>query len=197
MERQGAVLAGGIAALFCIVSASVLLAGGEPLSLLVRLLALNGYLALALAASMSPFLREIRVAFGRPFLTVHHALAAFGLAVILLHPLSYALMAGSLAVLLPSTWIWKEFWTYAGRPALVLIFIALIAVSLRRRIPAYWRPFHMLMYAALVMGLVHALLRGTDTTDPVVRVVLGGAFAVAMGAFVVKRWQRKKRVRLV
>ncbi|MDD4255046.1 MAG: hypothetical protein PHP59_06675, partial [Methanofollis sp.] len=189
MERRGAVLAGGIAALFLIVSVSVLLTGGEPLSLLVRLLALNGYLALALAASMSPFLREIRAVFGRPFLAVHHTLAAFGLAAVLLHPLSYALLTGSLAVLFPSTWTWVEFWTYAGRPALVLILVALTAVSLRKRYPAYWRPFHMLMYAALVLGLVHALLRGTDTTGPVVRAVLGGVFLVAMGAFVAKRWQ--------
>jgi DMSO/TMAO reductase YedYZ heme-binding membrane subunit len=192
MERQGVVLAGGIATLFLLVSASTLLTGGDPISLLVRLLALNGYLALAITASMSPFLREIRAVFGRPFLAVHHTLAAFGLAAILLHPLSYALMAGNLAVLLPSTWTWGEFWTYAGRPALVLIFIALIAVSLRKRYPAHWRPFHMLMYAALALGLVHALLRGTDTTGPVVRAVLGGAFALVMGDFVLKRRQRQK-----
>ncbi|WP_067051742.1 hypothetical protein [Methanofollis ethanolicus] len=195
MERLGVVLAGGIAALFCIVSASVLLAGGDPLSLLVRLLALNGYLALAIAASMSPFLREIREIFGRPFLAVHHTLAAFGLAAVFLHPLSYALLAGSLAVLLPSTWTGVEFWTYAGRPALVLILVAVLAAALRQRVPAYLRPVHMLMYAALVMGIVHALLIGTDTTAPVVRAVLGGIFVVAMGAFVAKRWQRKKRVR--
>ncbi|WP_342676563.1 hypothetical protein [Methanofollis sp. UBA420] len=193
MERRGAVLAGGIAALFFIVSVSVLLAGGDPLSLLVRLLALNGYLALALAASMSPFLREIREVFGRPFLAVHHFLAAFGLAAILLHPLSYALLAGSLEVLLPSTWTWVEFWTYAGRPALVLILVALTAVSLRKRYTAHWRPFHMLMYAALLLGLVHALLRGTDTTAPVIRAVLGGIFVVVMGAFVLKRWQRREK----
>lgn len=194
MERWGVVLAAVMAALFCIVSASVLLAGGDPLHLLVRLLALNGYLTLAVAASMSPFLREIRAAFGRSFLTVHHTLAAFGLAVILLHPLSYALLAGSLAVLLPSAWTWGEFWIYAGRPAFVLILVAVLAAVLRRRIIPYWRPVHMLMYAALVLGLVHALLRGTDTTGPVVRAVLVGAFGVAMGAFVLKRWQRKKRL---
>lgn len=193
MERLGVVLAAGIAALFCIVSASVLLTGGDPLYLLVRLLALNGYLALAIAASMSPFLSEIRAVFGRPFLAVHHTLAAFGLAAVILHPLSYALLAGSLAVLLPSAWTWGEFWVYAGRPALVLILIAVLAAALRRRIPAYWRPIHMLMYAALVLGLVHALLRGTNTAAPVVRAVLVGAFGVAMGAFVVKRWQRRKK----
>lgn len=193
MEKRGLVLAAGVAALFCIVSASVLLAGGDPLHLLVRLLALNGYLALALAASMSPFLREIRAAFGRPFLAVHHTLAAFGLAAVILHPLSYALLAGSLAVLLPSAWTWIEFWVYAGRPALVLILVAVLAAVLRRRIPAHWRPVHMLMYAALFLGLVHALLRGTDTAAPVVRAVLVGAFGVALGAFVLKRRQRREK----
>lgn len=193
MERRGAVLAGGIAALFLIVSASALLAGGEPLSFLVRLLALNGYLALAVAASMSPFLREIRAAFGKPFLTVHHTLAAFGLAVLLLHPLSYALQVGDPTVFIPSFASWGVFWAYAGRPALYLILVAALAAALRQRIPDYWRPVHMLMYAALVMGLVHALRIGTDTTGPVVRAVLGGAFALAMGAFVVKRWQRRKK----
>ncbi|QSZ68231.1 hypothetical protein RJ40_12370 [Methanofollis aquaemaris] len=195
MRWPGFVLAGGIAALFLIVSLRAVMQGGPPLGLAIRLVALNGVLALSVAAAMTPFLGGIRAVFGRSFLTVHHLFAVVGLAAVILHPALVAIRAGDLSVLVPSFASWTLFWTYGGRVALILIPIALAAVLLRKRYPASWRPFHMLMYAALLLVVVHANLIGTDFGDPVVRVVVNGAFVVVVGAFVAKRWRgRRKKV---
>lgn len=193
MRWPGFVLAGGLAALFLIVSLSAVMQGGPLLGLAIRLVALNGVLALSIAAAMTPFLGGIRAVFGRPFLAVHHLFAAVGLAAVVLHATLVAFRAGDPAFLLPSFASWTVFWTYGGRVALILIPIALAAVLLRKRYPASWRPFHMLMYAALLIVFVHANLIGTDLGDPVVRVVVNGAFVVVVGAFVVKRWRRRKK----
>ncbi|QYZ78017.1 hypothetical protein E2N92_00520 [Methanofollis formosanus] len=192
MRWPGVALAGGITALFLIVSLRAVMQGGPPLGLAIRLVALNGVLALSIAAAMTPFLAGIRAVFGRPFLAVHHLFAAVGLVAALLHPALVAIGAGDLSVLVPSFASWTLFWTYGGRVALILILVALAAVFLRRRYPTSWRPFHMLMYAALFLIVVHANLIGTDLGDPVVRVVVNGAFVVVVGAFVVKRWRRRK-----
>ncbi|MBP2144993.1 putative ferric reductase [Methanofollis sp. W23] len=194
MRWSGVALAGGIAALFIVVSLRAVMQGGPPLGLAIRLVALNGVLALSIAAAMTPFLAGIRAVFGRPFLAVHHLFATIGLAAAILHPALVAFRAGDLSVLLPSFASWTLFWTYGGRVALILIPIALAAVLLRRRYPDSWRPFHMLMYAALFLIVVHANLIGTDFGDPIVRVVVNGAFVGVLGGFVVKRWGRRKKL---
>lgn len=193
MRWPGVALAGGIAALFLIVSLRVVMQGGPLLGLAIRLVALNGVLALSVAAAMTPFLAGIRTVFGRPFLTVHHLFAVVGLGAVFLHPTLVTFRVGDLAVLIPSFASWTVFWTYGGRIALVLIPVALVAVLLRKRYPASWRPFHMLMYATLLLVVVHANLIGTDLSDPVVWIVVNGAFVVVIGAFVVKRWRRRKK----
>ncbi|HDS63140.1 MAG TPA: hypothetical protein ENN52_03235, partial [Methanofollis liminatans] len=60
MDRRGYLLAACMAALFVGVSAAAVMRGGAPISLAIRLFALNGFVGLAIAATMSPFLREIR-----------------------------------------------------------------------------------------------------------------------------------------
>jgi hypothetical protein len=65
-----------------------------PFDLTIRLFALNGFLALCIAAMMSPFLKEITLFFKKSFLIVHHYFAAAGLLLITLHPISVAIQAG-------------------------------------------------------------------------------------------------------
>lgn len=72
---------------------------------------------------------------------------------------------------------------------MILIYVALAAVLLRRRIVAYWRWIHALMYVALFFGVVHADLLGMDFEDPVFIVIYNGLFVVVLAAFVYKRWQ--------
>lgn len=72
---------------------------------------------------------------------------------------------------------------------MIIIYIALAAVLLRRKILAYWRPIHALMYLALFFGVVHADLSGTDFQNWAILVIFNGLFVAAIAAFVYKRWQ--------
>jgi DMSO/TMAO reductase YedYZ heme-binding membrane subunit len=65
-------------------------------------------------------------------------------------------------------------------------------VLLRRKVEAYWRYFHALMYVALFFGVVHANLWGRDFENGFIVVIYDGLFAVALVAFVLKRWQFHK-----
>ena len=104
MTRAGAVAAGAIVVVFLTVAVIVAdLPNSTPVTLGIRLGALWGTLAMAIAALMSPFLAEIRRVFGAPFLRVHHVFAAFGLAAITLHPVLVAVRSSSLVVFLPVT----------------------------------------------------------------------------------------------
>lgn len=60
---------------------------------------------------------------------------------------------------------------------------------MRRKILAYWRYFHALMYVALFFGVIHANLWGLDFENGLITVVYDGLFAAAIEAFVLKRWQ--------
>jgi DMSO/TMAO reductase YedYZ heme-binding membrane subunit len=60
---------------------------------------------------------------------------------------------------------------------------------LRRKVVAYWRYFHAMMYVALFFGMVHANLWGRDFQNGFIVVIYDGLFAVALAAFVLKRWQ--------
>jgi len=190
MDRRGYLLAACMAALFVGVSTAAVMRGGAPLTLAVRLFALNGFVALAIAACMSPFLREIRQIFGRPFIYVHHFFAAFGLTAILLHPVAAAVRAGSLSVFIPVLSSLQAFLALGGRVAFYLILVAVAAAVLRNRYPAVWRPVHMLMYAALALGIVHATLIGSDLVNPAVRGIIYVLFIAVMAALLLKRRQR-------
>jgi hypothetical protein len=48
----------------------------DPLDLAIQLLALNGFLALSIAAVMTTFLKEVTLFFKKFFITIHHYFAA-------------------------------------------------------------------------------------------------------------------------
>lgn len=161
----------------------------NPWNLSVRLFALNGFIALSIAAIMSAFLKEITLFFKKPFTRVHHYFAAVGLVLITLHPVMLAVQFLNLSVFLPNLNSLYLFMFYGGRQALIIIYIAFVAVILRRKMMAYWRPFHALMYVALFFGIVHANLSGTDFGNLSILIVFNGLFAATLVAFGLKRWQ--------
>jgi predicted ferric reductase len=161
----------------------------NPWSLAVRLLALNGFIALSIATIMAAFLKEVTLFFRKPFTRIHHYFAAAGLVLITLHPITLSIRFLNPAVFLPNLSSIYQFLFFGGRQALILIFIAIVAVLLRKRIVLYWRWFHALMYIALFFGVVHANLSGTDFENPGILVVFNGLFAAAVAAFALKRWQ--------
>ncbi len=167
----------------------------DPLGVLVRLSALLGFLALATATAMTPFLTTIPRLFGRAFITVHHYFAAFGTVMVTLHPVAFAVRLLDPTVFIPVTDSWEGFWAAAGRPSLILIYIAITAALLRTRW-SRWRHAHALMYAALVLAIVHANLIGSDLGGPAIWLILHLAFAAAVVALLLntrRRWKQKGR----
>jgi methionine sulfoxide reductase heme-binding subunit len=161
----------------------------SPLELFVRLLALNGFIAVAIAAIMTPFLKEITLFFKKPFTKVHHYFAATGLMLLTLHPIFVVILTMNPAIVLPNLSSPYFFFLYGGVVALISIYIALGAVLLRRKMVKYWRYFHMLMYLALFFGVVHGTLIGPDFQSIPFIVIYVALFGAAVFAFALKRWQ--------
>lgn len=81
---------------------------------------------------------------------------------------------------------------------MIIIYIAFVAVLLRRRMMAYWRPIHALIYVAMFFGIVHADLIGTDFDNLFILIAFNALFATAIAALVLKRYQTyrlKKRLK--
>lgn len=161
----------------------------EPIHVLVRLFALYGYLFLGIAVLTTPFLKEIILAFGRPFVKIHHSFSAIGLALITLHPIFNAVQRASLSVFLPRFESWLAFWTFGGRLAFIILYIAIAAAFLRMKMPKYWRPFHALTYIVLLFGLVHAILIGEDFGNPWITIIFTAIFIASVATFVTKRYK--------
>lgn len=82
--------------------------------------------------------------------------------------------------------------------ALILVYVAFGAVLLRKKIIAYWRSFHALMYLALFVGVVHANLIGVDFQNLAIKLIFDGLFTAALVAFGLNRLQHyrlKMRIR--
>jgi predicted ferric reductase len=194
LPRAGLLLAAVILALYPLVAAVVLSTPYEdPFSVIARLLALWGFLSLAIATLLTPFLREVMQVFGRPFLSVHHTFAAVGLLLPTLHPITIFLRAMNPAVFVPVFSSWSGFWAGGGRAALYLLYIAFAAVVLRKYIPKYWRWVHGLMYVVLLFAVVHGNLIGTDFENPIIWALFNALFVLTVAAFVLKRWRRGQK----
>jgi methionine sulfoxide reductase heme-binding subunit len=164
---------------------------GDMVSFLIRLFALWGYICLAVAAIMTPFLKEIYKMFGKPFLKVHHFFAFSGLLLITLHPAYAAFQSRSAAVLIPVFTSWYGFWVYAGRPALIVLYLAIIVVLFRKKLK-FWRIIHSLMYLVLFLGFIHAFLIGTDFNNILIKIIYSVLFAFTIASFIIKRLQLYK-----
>ncbi len=160
----------------------------------VRLLGIWGYLFMAIAAIMTPYLKQVTKNLGKPFLKVHHIFAYAGIALIVAHPLLQAIYRADYSIFLPDFSSWLIFWGLAGRPALILLFIALIGVLLRKKI-RFWRILHVLMYIMLLMGLVHGILIGTDFANRAILVLFYILFACVTFSFILKRIQKYRSLK--
>ena len=199
IKREGWIIILGILALMTTITVMApLFSYGEPLELLVRLCALYGVAMLAIATIMTPFLKEFTHFFGKSFLRIHHIFAIFGIIFVTLHPTIFALRVGSLAVFIPRFDTWEIFWRLAGRPALYILYIAVVAALLRGMAAKYWRPFHALMYVVLFFAIVHGNLIGTDFQNLGIWIIFNILFVVAILGFILKRYrnyQLRKRTK--
>jgi DMSO/TMAO reductase YedYZ heme-binding membrane subunit len=199
LKREGAVFLVGVAVLAVIIALLFLPRAVEAdlTRSAVRFFGLYGYLFLSIAVLLTPFLREVTQAFGRPFLKAHHSFAVLGVVFITLHPVFNAIERLSLSVFVPRFDSWNLFWLLAGRPAFIILYIAVFAAFLRVKTPKYWRAFHALMYAVLLFGIVHANLIGGDFQNLGILVIFNTLFAVSLTGFAFKRYrsyQLKKKM---
>lgn len=160
-----------------------------------QICALLGLLSLILSSIMSIFTRDIYKIFGKPFKTLHHYIALFGLGSIILHPVFAAINARDALVFVPKL----PFWILAGRPALYLIIIAVLAGFLQNKLGKWWRYIHILNYIAVVFGVIHGLLIGSNLSISIALKIIYIILLIAVAtAFVVKRYQmftKKKRLK--
>ena len=163
---------------------------------LVRSLALSGYLLVFLSAVSSASLPGLAKAFGRPFVAVHHVATIAGFTAMLAHPFAYALSVGSLEIFIPRAGSVEEFFRWGGRPALALFIVAVVAALLRLAFKKGWRAFHLAVYLGFLLATVHANLIGSSFLGSLaVRVVSWVMAAVATAVFVRRRLQRRNVAR--
>jgi hypothetical protein len=198
IKKQGWLLLLAIFLLLALVTAFVLMSPSSTIHFtLLRLCGLYGFILLSVATSITPFLKEVTMLFGKPFMRIHHVFAVVGIIAITLHPILLAARFLNPGVFLPRFDDWFVFWQNAGRPALVIIYVAVLAALLMRKAPRHWRSFHALMYVALLFGVVHAGLVGTDMANYAVTVVVYSLFAFSMFVFFLKRYRSYRLKRRV
>lgn len=188
VTRNGILLLVGIGGLLLVSAASVALhPSPSPLTSGIRIAGLAGLALLAAGMILTAWPREIYRSFGASFVSVHHLFALSGLVLITLHPVLLSIRLMNLSVLLPRFGSIQIILNNGGRPALLLLYIAIAGLLLRRYTPRYWRLFHGLAWVALLLGLVHGILIGTDMNNPVVMIPFSVLAGVAAGSFFMKR----------
>ncbi len=188
ITKKGYYAISGIASLYAVVIILFLMTPSPNIyNYLLRFFALTGFFGITIAATMTPFMKEIYQEFGKPFIKIHHLFASIGIAGATLHPIVLAIQIADLTVFIPAFSTWYQFWFLAGRPALILIYIAVVTVLLRNKIPKYWRAFHSLMYVVIVFVYVHAYLGGSDFDNIGILIIFTLLFIASMGAFFYKR----------
>ncbi|TFG20236.1 MAG: hypothetical protein EU530_03945 [Promethearchaeota archaeon] len=181
------------------IGALIYIAPSNFLDATIRLTALWGFIGLALSAIMNLNKKVLYQKFGLKFMQFHHFMAIFSLITATGHPIAFAIQRMSLLVFIPDFSSWYNFWLLGGRPALFLIYIALIAALLRKKSKNAWKYIHWFNYLALIMVFVHALLIGTDFQMILIIIAYSILF---LGVFVtfgylripmVKKWVEKSK----
>ena len=198
INNKGKVLIGAITVIFIVLTViSLTTLASSPLRSAVQLFAIWGLYFILISSIMTAFLKEMYKAFGVPFIKVHHFFAIAGIVFATLHPVAFAIEVSTARVFIPATESWIAFWELAGRPAIYLIYIAVAAGVLRKKLKNSWRKIHALMYVVAVFLIVHANLIGTNFGTLTVSIIMNGLFAFSMGAMIykqVQKYQRKKAI---
>jgi predicted ferric reductase len=197
LTRNGYLLL-AVITLLLIISGAIVALNPSPdfLTSAIRFAGLAGFVLLTMAAVITPFSHKIYRNVGTSFVKFHHLFAISGLILITLHPVFLTIKFMDTSVFIPQFWPIYDFLVLAGRPSLILIYIALAGILLRRSIPVYWRAIHALIWVALILGIVHGNLIGTDLKNPGVFILFNALAVVSVGAFIAKRWNDKSKISL-
>lgn len=194
-KNQWRLLIGFISALLLIIPiiTLILYPPNTFLIFLVRWAALWGFIGLALTSIMNMNKKILFQKFGLKFMKLHHTLAVFSLIMATLHPVAFALDSLSLLVFIPNFATWLRFWELAGRPALILIYIGVVAAIFRKRLPTSWRYFHYLLYLALIFIFVHGILIGTDFQSVLILITFSLLILGVVVTFILLRIEKYRR----
>jgi len=169
MKKEGYVFLASVGSIFAAVIILFLVSAAGTYNVLIRLFALLGLASMFIASMITPFQKELYQFFKVPFIKIHHYLTYFGLIVITLHPVLFAIETAMLgtprdgaAVFLPAFSSAYAFWSLAGRPALIIIYIAVLGALIRKGFKKGWRWMHALNYIALAFGVIHGIMIGSD-----------------------------------
>jgi predicted ferric reductase len=158
-----------------------------------RFAVLLGYTCLFLATLMTPFMKQLYQLYGKPFIKIHHYFSISGIILITIHPISFAIEVGSIAVFIPRFDSWIVFWELAGRPALYIIYVAVLAVILRKQLSQkVWRILHGLNYVALIFGYIHGVLIGTDFKNLGILITFTIMIILTFAVLIYKRYLKYK-----
>jgi predicted ferric reductase len=215
MKKEGIILISGIVSINLAVILLFFANGVDAtFNTFVRLFALLGLTLMFMSAILTPFQRELYRIFNTKFQTIHHSTSIAGLALITAHPVMFAIEKAinftardGAAVFLPDFSSGFQFFYLAGRPAIYLIYIAFIAFFLRKAWKKGWRWLHVLNYIALLFGVIHGIMIGTDfynfseafTEDSVAGLIIDILFLamifITTMTFTIKRIDMLKRQR--
>ena len=194
IKKEGYILIGAIIALYALV---IILFSLTPstgiLSSIIRLCALLAMTSMFISTIMTPFMVQLYKYFGKPFIKVHHTFSITAIVLATVHPIAFSIQVANLGVFIPVLYPWYDFWLLAGRPALIIIYISLVAVILRKKIPNSWRPLHALNYIALFFGYIHGILIGTDFQNLGILILFTIMVILSYMALIYKRYQTYQR----
>ena len=154
-----------------------------------RIAGLIGIISLFFAIILSSLVKQSKVIFGATYLKVHHLFSITGLILVTLHPIIMAIDFGTSRIFIPNFSSWNAFLANAARPALYLIYIATIAVILRKNIKKYWRFFHSLLYPAFIFGAIHGMRQGSDLRNISLYTLFVIMITAVIVNFIYKRYQ--------
>ncbi|NHJ48398.1 MAG: hypothetical protein FK733_11495 [Asgard group archaeon] len=208
MKKEGIILISGLVSINLAV-VLLFFANGVTLTFntFVRLFALLGLVAMFISAILTPFQRELYRIFNTKFQNIHHSTSIAGLVFVTAHPVLFAIEQMDVTVFLPDFSSAYRFFLLAGRPAIYLIYIAFAAFFLRKIWKKGWRWLHVLNYIALIFGVVHGIMIGTDfyrfgdiVTDAnragvVIDILFLAMITVTLMTFTIKRIDMLKRQR--
>ncbi|HOR41638.1 MAG TPA: hypothetical protein PK111_00470 [Atribacterota bacterium] len=156
-----------------------------------RITGLTAVVSLFIAIMLTLLVKESKKLFGVYFLKIHHFFAFIGLLLISLHPVFMALDFGTTEIFIPDFSSWQTFFKNGGPLALYLIYIAVIAALLNKKITKSWKYIHALMYPAFLLGTVHGIWKGSDMGNPMLSFLYTGLIVAVFITFFYKRYQKK------
>ena len=159
-----------------------------------RISALTGLTSLFIAILLSLLVKESKRIFGVYYLKIHHTFSFLGLILISLHPVFLAIDFKNADIFIPTFSSWYDFFKNAGRPALYLIYIAVLAALLRKSMVKHWKYVHGLLYPAFLLGAIHSILNGRDLKIPILSILFMVEIIIVITIFCYRRYQNRKKI---